>query len=282
MKTKGVRTDATASPVTGPFGDVTRGENGIPPDGWQLLSFEECIRREKGLFEVGKLNQDDYRPIGKYPVIDQGQSLIAGYSDDDSKVYRGPLPVVLFGDHTREFKYVDVPFICGADGVKVLGPDSTAVDCRFFFYFVRGANIPSRGYNRHYRLLKELAVPVPPLDEQRRIAHVLSTIQRALEAQDKVIQAARELKRSLMKHLFTYGPIPVTETRLISASPARRLTRPLTGEGPSRFLALMTRTGISTSTRLLSLSRTARRSRSTTPSRQMSFGLTVRLWSASS
>src|SRR3546814_3874976 len=52
----------------------------------------------------------DYRTQGKFPVFDQGQSEISGWTDDDALVIDSGFPYVVFGDHTRAFKYVDRPF----------------------------------------------------------------------------------------------------------------------------------------------------------------------------
>jgi len=136
------------------------GENKEIPEDWEVVRFGGSILKRR--IKVGKIKQQEYKKFGKYPVIDQSQNYIAGFCDDDEKVYRGELPVIIFGDHTRVFKFVNFPFVVGADGVKVLIPNKEIYDPKFLFYAMLTLNIPSRGYNRHYKLLREKKLPLPP------------------------------------------------------------------------------------------------------------------------
>jgi len=184
-------------------------ELGALPEEWEVVVFEKCIKNEAS--KVGKVKQQEYKVYGKYPIIDQGQSLIAGYCDNEKYVYEGRLPVIIFGDHTRILKFINFPFVTGADGTKVLIPNTSVILPEFFYFALLNIKIPNRGYNRHYSLLREQKLPLPPLPEQKKIATVLSAMQEAKEKTQVVIDATKALKKSMMKHLFTYGPVSPQE-----------------------------------------------------------------------
>ncbi|WP_107689913.1 restriction endonuclease subunit S [Coprothermobacter proteolyticus] len=77
----------------------------------------------------------------------------------------------------------------------------------------------SRGSVRQSLSFKDLGLmflPLPPVEEQKAIAYVLSAVQEAREKTEKVTEATKELKKSLMKHLFTYGPVSLEEASRIS------------------------------------------------------------------
>lgn len=111
---------------------------------------------------------------------------------------------------------IPTAFAYATTEVYPLKPCPKKLDRMFLFHLLRTPSIRvdiaakmegSTGRQRIPKaVMQNYRIPLPPLSEQRRIARVLSTIQRAIEAQDQVIAGARELKRSLMQRLFTYGP----------------------------------------------------------------------------
>ncbi len=175
------------------------------PVDWQTLSFENCIV-EGGIERKASVPQSNYKTKGRFPVVDQGSALISGYTDDEDLVHKGDLPLILFGDHTRIFKFLDFPFTTGADGTKLFRSNKALVDPRFLYYALLHLDIPSRGYNRHFKYLKEATICAPTQrDEQQVIAAVLSKIQTAVEVQEKIVAKLKELKAATMAKLFREG-----------------------------------------------------------------------------
>jgi type I restriction enzyme S subunit len=148
-----------------------------------------------------KTMQSDYLKVGSIPIIDQGSQTIAGYSNDEHMTSPVKLPVVLFGDHTRRFKFVDHPFAVGADGLKILKA-SSEIDTRYGFHFLISVEIPNNGYSRHYKLLKEIRVPAPPLPEQRRIAAILDQADELRTKRRLALELLDELADSLFIDMF--------------------------------------------------------------------------------
>ncbi len=162
---------------------------------WPIKKLGEVL--EKNGIIPAKIKRDDYRQSGKYPVVDQGENLIAGYIDDEQKLYRGNLPVIIFGDHTRIVKYIDFPFAFGADGIKILKPQEILLP-KFFYYTLILNPVENQGYKRHFSLLTRIKLQIPPLTIQKQIVERLDKMAEAQKLNNELIRKSDELFQSLL------------------------------------------------------------------------------------
>lgn len=146
-------------------------------DKWLKLNIVDTLDKT-GSFT--KLKSSDFFIEGKYPVVDQGDKFISGYVNDNDLLYKGELPVIIFGDHTRNVKLIDFPFAAGADGTKILKP-LDFYNSKFYYYYFKSLRVPNLGYSRHFAILKELEFPLPLLAEQNRIVDKLDSLFAQLE-----------------------------------------------------------------------------------------------------
>ena len=149
-----------------------------------------------------KIQARNYHGSGIYPIYDQGQNKIAGYTDEPEGLFSDNLPVVIFGDHTRSIKLADRPFFLGADGVKILRPRIAKLDPRFLFHVLSAAELPNHGYSRHFKFLREITIPLPPLDEQRRIVDLLERAAGIRRLREQALAKARAIVPALFLDMF--------------------------------------------------------------------------------
>ena len=159
----------------------------------------------------------DYQESGKFPIIDQGASFIAGWTDLTDSVISDNLPVVIFGDHTRIFKYVDFPFTLGAEGTQLLYPNDDILNPRFFYYALLNLKIPDEGYSRHYRYLRKFSVACPALPTQCQIANFLDRktqqIDELIRIKERQIVLLQEQRTALINQVVTKGLDPNVEMK---------------------------------------------------------------------
>lgn len=152
--------------------------------------------------KIGKIEKTLYNDSGKYPIIDQSMEFIIGYSDDENLVYKGDLPVIVFGDHTTILKFIDFPFIMGADGTKIIKAISK-VDTKYLFHALKKINIQPQGYRRHFSILKNEKIKIP---DSKKWIKMFTTKMDIIELQKNnvstKIKSSQSLQKSLINQVF--------------------------------------------------------------------------------
>ena len=153
------------------------------PDGVEHKKMCEIM---KNISPPKKITKNDYLTDGKYPILDQGQKFIVGYTNDEKSIMPED-EYIIFGDHTCEIKYINMSFSQGADGIKILKTVNKHNMCKFIYYAFKKLNFLPIGYQRHWNIAKDLTIPIPPLPIQEEIVRIL----------DKFTQLEAELEAEL-------------------------------------------------------------------------------------
>ena len=126
---------------------------------YPLKCVENILVKVKGL--KTKIKKNNILDHGKYPVITQeSEEYISGDTDNTGCIT--DLPLIVFGDHSCTFKYIDFPFVRGADGTQLLKTNPNEVLTKYLYYYLSSIHIQNaERYERHYKYLKTTRIPVP-------------------------------------------------------------------------------------------------------------------------
>lgn len=201
------------------------GDDHSPPPGWRVARLGEVASITAG----GSAPQDPRDLAGTIPFVrvqhlEPGSAAIRRWdriTQDAARHLRlfpkGTIVLPKSGASIRLEKRAILPVdACLVSHLCAIQPRPGLVDARFLLFALMAVRLSSDKAEGYPTLrLSEIArtpVVLPPIREQRKIAAVLDTIRQAIDATSKIIAATEELKRSLLRHLFTYGPVPYNRT----------------------------------------------------------------------
>ena len=148
-----------------------------------------------------KIPTNQYLTEGLYPIIDQGQSDISGYTNEEKGLFTD-VPAIIFGDHTRVIKYVDKPCFLGADGVKLLKAKERNANYKYLYYALSNVKIPNTGYNRHFKWLKEVNIPMYSEEKEAEIVAQLEKVDSLIFLRKQQLSKLDELVKARFVEMF--------------------------------------------------------------------------------
>lgn len=206
--------------------DYRDNDLGFLPDNWVIKSLGEInIEKAKNILPLnGEIYE--YYSIPAYqelkkPAIVDGKTILS-----QKKILKEG--TVLFGKLNPRVEkvwqvksYSSHEKIGSGEWITIL-PNLTQINSDYIYYLqwsnyvmpiakaLISGSTPSR-QRVDQSSFYNIKVPIPPLPEQRNISIVLSTIQEAKEKAENSIRSIIQFKKSLMKHLFTYGAVSLAE-----------------------------------------------------------------------
>jgi type I restriction enzyme S subunit len=150
------------------------------------------------------VESSSYTSTGKTVVLTANKSFVLGHTNETDGVYTDT-PAIIFDDFTTDSKYVDFPFKVKSSAIKILTSRDENTDLKFVYEIMKSFDFPIANHKRHYiSQYQELDIVVPLINEQKKIAEILSSIDKSIQKVDEVIISNKKLKDGLVRDLFDF------------------------------------------------------------------------------
>lgn len=139
-----------------------------------------------------KVQENEIMQSGNTPVITQEKdNLISGYVNSTNCIKNHP--VIVFGDHSCTFKYVDFDFVRGADGTQLIQSNTPKIHLKYLYHFLSNSRIENaERYERHFKYLKDMWIPMADEKTQDYLIKECEAVDKETEEAKKQIFKAKE------------------------------------------------------------------------------------------
>lgn len=171
-------------------------------NGWEAKELEYFLDYVQPTNFISEYIEKEKSSVNCIPVLTAGKSFILGYTINNNKTFN-KLPIILFDDFTTDNKYVDFPFQIRSSAAKILvAKENAEFDFKFVFNAMQQINFISSDHKRYwiseYQLL---TIPFPPLQEQNKIASILSAWDSAIDKSKLLLEESLKQKKWLAYNL---------------------------------------------------------------------------------
>ena len=175
------------------------------PESWDSIKIGNVLGKVES---TPRLSTDEYLSDGAYPIIDQTTDLYyAGFTNrDDATVNQ--YPVVVFGDHSCAVKYVNFPFVRGADGTQIIVSNNPNVSIEYLYFAVKDIKI-AKGYARHFSFLKEQLIIIPSKIIAKKFEGIVQNLMEQI-TQNRKENLTLTAQRDKLLPLLMSGQVSVT------------------------------------------------------------------------
>lgn len=174
------------------------------PEGWKQVSLGEVLEYEQPTKYIVKT--ESYDEQHGTPVLTPGKTFILGYTNEKDGIFENT-PTIIFDDFTTDSRYITFPFKVKSSALKILKLRNSGNNLYFLYSVMQILNFKPGSEHKRFWISEysKVKIPLPPLPEQRKIAEILETADKAIEKTDAIIEKYRRIKQGLMQDLLTKG-----------------------------------------------------------------------------